>query len=258
MINRVMALVRSGYSVCAREVRERVPWRVAVSTVALIVVAAIAFILSLDSGSTVKVTHDQARMYAGILAQVIPVFVLALYVESTAQWSTLLASLGQQRQTHLKLSADVQSNQADNQRVRDEINRIGREYVPVETVRGNERGLLTSLESLTNLAELDLLIRRRSTREGSRAAGISLQLLVCLLGEVFALSSVLAPGTGLIQSATISVALLLYLFGQRLFMWPLTVGGGLGVQLLSLGGLAVLVLVYAAGFARILKITVTG
>jgi len=141
MINRVMALVRSGYSVCAREVRERVPWRVAVSTVALIVVAAVAFMLSLDSGSSVKVTHDQARTYAGILAQVIPVFVLALYVESAAQWSTLLASLGQQRQTHLKLSADVQSNQADIQRVRDEINRIGREYVPVETVTSNERSL---------------------------------------------------------------------------------------------------------------------
>lgn len=72
------------------------------------------------------------------------------------------------------------------------------------------------------------------------------------------MSSVLAPGTGLIQAATISVALLLYLFGQRLFMWPLTVGGGLGVQVLSLSGFAVLVLVYAAVFARILKITVTG
>ena len=77
MLDRMMALLVPGYALLTVEDRKRARLIDPLVTVALIIVTIIVFVLSLRSASTVKVTHDQARTYAGILAQVIPVLLLA-------------------------------------------------------------------------------------------------------------------------------------------------------------------------------------
>lgn len=117
---------------------------------------------------------------------------------------------------------------------------------------------MTSFENISSTAELLQSHKRIWAREGVVAAVVTLQLFSGLLGEMFALSAVLAPRGGLIQGATLELVVLLLLFGVRLFEWPLAVGAGrVGQVLKSVGG-AVVSLVGVASVAHDLKITVTG
>lgn len=261
MIDRVKVLVESGYSLLVREVRRRVPERARVTALlaSVFVVAVGLFIWRWLYGPAVVVTHDQARTYAGILAQVIPVLVLALYVESAAEWSTLRARRVAENDRLMKLAKDVYSSYSPL-KTELEANRKSDEAglrADPEVLSILEQAMSTNLDNAIVLQSLLLDHTKTAASQGVRTGTVALQLLVGLLGEVLALSCVLAP-SDLIAAATIAVALLLFLFGVRLLEWPLAVGNGPGVKVLGFVGGSVLLWVYAASLAQTFRITVAG
>jgi hypothetical protein len=258
MLDRMLALLVPGYSLRSLEERKSARLIVPVVTVALITVTTIVFVLSLWSASTVRVTHDQARAYAGILAQVIPVLLLALYVESTAEWGTLRTRRDTESDRYHKLSQAVQANHTENLKILEQIEGIGREHISSETLSTIEHGYSTSMENISSTLQLLESHQRIWAREGVGAAVVALQLFSGLLGEMFALSAILAPRSGLIQAATLELVVLLVLFGVRLFEWPLSVGAGRVGQLLKSVGGAVVSVAGVASVAHVLKITVIG
>jgi hypothetical protein len=114
MIAEVKALVASGYARLADEVPklwQRVSMKGFVGFLVLVAygfVATAVFIWNVRAASVI-VTHDQARTYAGILAQVIAVLLLALYVESTTTWSKTQAAQREERMGYLKLRREIDS-----------------------------------------------------------------------------------------------------------------------------------------------------
>jgi hypothetical protein len=258
MIDRVKGLVESGYSMLAREVRMRVPERVRAATLiaSVLGVGVGLFLWRLLYGPAVVVTHDQARTYAGILAQVIPVLLLALYVESAAEWSTLRARRVAETARLIKLSKDVRSSLEMDLEASKKSDGTGSRADP-EVLSILEHARSTNLDNVSVLESLLLDHTKTEASQGAGTGAVAVQLLVGLLGEVLALSCVLAP-SALIAPATLAVALLLFLFGQRLLEWPLAVGNSPRVKVLSFVGAAVLTWVYAASMAQTFNITVAG
>lgn len=257
MIAQVKALVGSGYTRLADEVRKR--WnRVStkgfvvflVFTVAYVFVATVIFIWNLRAASVI-VTSDQARTYAGILAQVIAVLLLALYVESTTTWSQTQAEQRAERMGYLELNRSMKA-------ALDAAAVAQRNYEAGTTSPELELADSINIDTMSGLQSILSDHKRRSDGEGNRAVLTVLQLFAGLLGEVLALSSLLAPSRVMIRLATLATVFLLYLFGQRLLRWPRAVSEGRAVQLLSNLGNAVLALAYFAALARIATISVTG
>lgn len=55
--------------------------------VALMIFASVSgYVLGLHSGSAIRITEDHARNFGGIIATVIPIFIVALYVDSSPKW----------------------------------------------------------------------------------------------------------------------------------------------------------------------------
>lgn len=213
-------------------------------------VASVVFISNLRAASVI-VTNDQARTYAGILAQVIAVLLLALYVESTTAWSQTQAEQRAERMGYLELGRSMKSAE--------DLAAVARKHYEAGTTSPDlERADSINIDNMSGLQSMLLDHKRRSDREGNRAAITVVQLFVGLIGEVLALSSVLAPSRLTIRLATFATLFLLYLFGQRLLQWPRAVSGGRAVQSLSLVGNALLTLTYLAAMARIATISVTG
>lgn len=52
----------------------------------MIIVSVFGYVFGLHSGSILKITEDHARSFGGIVATVIPIFIVALYVDSSPQW----------------------------------------------------------------------------------------------------------------------------------------------------------------------------
>jgi len=256
MIAEVKALVASGYARLADEVPKL--WqRVSMkrSLVFLVLVAygfvATAIVIWNLRAASVIVTHDQARTYAGILAQVIAVLLLALYVESTTTWSRTQAAQREERMGYLKLGRDIESALEAAVKARKNYE-AGTTTSNLEFVDSLNIGSMSVLESMLSDH------KRSSDIEGTRAALTVLQLFAGLIGEVLALSCVLAPSRVTVGLATTATLFLLSMFGQRLLQWPRAVSDGRAVQLLSNVGSAVLLLAYIAALARMTTIHVTG
>jgi len=255
MIADLKALASSGYTRIAHGIPER--WKrvgvngiVVLAMVAYGVVVAVVFIWCLRAAPVI-VTHDQARTYAGIVAQVIAVLLLALYVESTTTWGQTQAEQRAERMGYLELGRKMESAL--------EAAAVARKHYEAGTT-SPEVQLADSVnnDTMSGLQSMLLDHKRRSDGEGNRAVFTVVQLFAGLIGEVFALSAVLAPSRSIISSATIAAVFLLYLFGQRLLQWPRAVSSGRAVRLLSNVGNAVLALSYFAILARISTIHVTG
>lgn len=257
MIDRVMAFASPDNALLSGEVRRRARVGVVVLLVVFFIVAAFAFIWILRSGSAVKVTHDQARTYAGILAQVIPVLILALYVDSTAQWSTIRARRDKEAEAIVQMSKDYGSIQESVVALRAQVDGV-RDQLDPKSLVPLEQAELDCVDLEAGLQALLSAHKGRVVVDGVHVVGVSLQLLLGLFGEALALSSVLSPTTWLTQAATIALALLLVLFGQRLFDVPVAGVYGLAVQALGLVGFLVLAVVYVASLANVIQITVTG
>jgi hypothetical protein len=256
MIAHVKTLVGSGYARLADEVPER--WKHFSMKVFVfsLVVLAYAFVLTVIyiwnlRAAPVIVTHGQARTYAGILAQVIAVLLLALYVESTTTWTRTQAEQREERVVYLGLGRKMKSAREAAAEARKNYE-AGTTSPDLDLADSMNNDTVSALESML------LDHKRRSDSEGKRAVVTALQLFAGLIGEVLALSSVLAPTRLMIVLATFTTLFLLYLFGQRLLLWPSAVSGGRAVQLLSFVGGAVLTLAYVAAMARITTITVAG
>lgn len=130
----------------------------ALLVITLVIVFILGYAYGLGSGGAMGIAKDHARTFGGLIASVIPIFAVALYVESSPRWGS---------NGFENLNSDGQSE--------------------VSSSRHEEKEFVSPL-----------------------------QLLFCLFGEIFAMSSALSPTTNQLRLATYSLAFLLLLFGYRL------------------------------------------
>lgn len=251
MVHRMKHLVMSGYIRFANEVEKRLRMKGFWAAVFIVIIAILFYVWNLRVASKVTVTHDQARTYAGVLAQVIPVLLLALYVESTAAWKEIQAEQREERMRLLDVGRSIES-------AREKAVKARTHYADGTTSSELELADLTNIETMYRLQSMMVDHKKRSAREGTRAVLTVLQLFVGLIGEVIALSFSLAPRSQLMGASTSAVLLLLFLFGLRLVEWPRAVSQGRAVQLLSYVMGPVLLFALVAALARIGGIHVSG
>jgi hypothetical protein len=225
----------------------------------VLLVAAVAFISYERSGSTVVVTHDQARTFAGVLAQVIPVILLALYVESAAQWSRERRRREEEWERLTKLAAGVTSRAEKVVEVCKHTRR-GEDGTPLdsEALSTLAQDRSNSLDELHTLHSQMSNEKRRTASQGTVTGFVTISLLIGIFGEGLALSCVLAPTDTLIELSTLALGLLLTLFGQRLIKSARSDDDNLDLQISHFIGGTIIWLAFAVAMAHVSKITVTG
>lgn len=142
-----------------KRIRRRRVLLLGTTFIIFILASLLVLVLVLRHRSSLIITKEQARNFAGIVASIIPILVVALFVESSPRWNG---------QTSLRGKFGAKDN-----------------------VHGS------------------------SLDEEKRFVS-PIQLLLCLIGEIIALFSVLSPTTNQVRYATIAVWFLLFLFGTQL------------------------------------------
>lgn len=162
------------------------------------------YAISFCWGSTLKISKEQARVFGGIVAGVIPVFLVALSIESFPR-----------RSHHPYRSSKVAADDGGSV----------------------------------------------SSEERERTSVTPLQLLFCLFGEIFALSSVLSPNTVQVCLAAFAIAFLLFLFGVRLnedVFALIRPGASKTSTFVGFFSFLLFMLIFFGYLARISRITVSG